>query len=875
MQPLILSLTCARLPQGAAYDELLKSSAETLFESASPDQSIFIYAYGVSTAAKVKTDAGTVLDARTPQPRKDILPPLNIPGVGGVWEIEVRLPNSQTVKTLAGATLFGPLVFSKAVVYDPNGAATNPWPLCIALKLPMILGVTLERMQSSASKSPAVYEDLLKKNLTTLLKGTTPGHMRRGSAVEDPPPEIWIYGCNFDFPNVQVKAADIPNQTLRINRPYCGSIAAIEFDFSVGPLQKKFGFELQQIGVALPTVAELQNASNYLRNAVAMAFGAKVANTASGEESNVWQWPMWLPMPSIDTAAPDQRGYGNAKHLGAETSPNDGGEVRWYLANPFNEQRKPLDKYVQGVAADLQRIARIPFADLGQVWSFETAGLRDKKTLVVPKNIADTLSAIRSAGELCEIDRGRPNPWADDTVNFRPPFEKCYEDTCGYVYDPQAGDPDHDVPPWTPFAYLPAGWVCPYCKHNRNQFKETPDRRHYDRGFAVVWRGDIPSLPLPVNPIAYVKDLAMRLWRPAVGSGAADYTMTVPVPAANAVQLAVERLEDITNELVGRINTTDANGYGVSVKFAFVTKGLSTDHIRTQAGGEPQIHHLGDMPACFDFLEPGKTGIGKYIDFVFNPLDPTGLDVQLHVWMKGKLKLFGKDVIIPEMYFPIGPRLHFAPKPLDLPTAAIFFQEPNYGGAALIAIEPKWLGNVKVHIDANTPANIGSLDVNQLRYTLMDALCNVKRVLDAVNFFPQNACLGQIADVIGRICAIGRSVIDSNGTIENVSDYKFTNDLLGKVFGQDNFNDTISSVVLIGPPYSSSRTVVKCWEHSLRRPDRGRCLRLTMPDGQIVFTIPNFTQISRGYFDQKSLPGPVQNPINFNDLVTGIQIVKE
>lgn len=34
---------------------------------------------------------------------------------------------------------------------------------------------------------------------------------------------------------------------------------------------------------------------------------------------------------------------------------------------------------------------------------------------------------------------------------------------CGYVYDPREGDPDAGVPAGTPFARLPAGWVCPLC----------------------------------------------------------------------------------------------------------------------------------------------------------------------------------------------------------------------------------------------------------------------------------------------------------------------------------------------------------------------------------------------------------------------------
>ena len=34
---------------------------------------------------------------------------------------------------------------------------------------------------------------------------------------------------------------------------------------------------------------------------------------------------------------------------------------------------------------------------------------------------------------------------------------------CGYVYDPEIGDPDNGVEPGTSFEDLPEDWVCPDC----------------------------------------------------------------------------------------------------------------------------------------------------------------------------------------------------------------------------------------------------------------------------------------------------------------------------------------------------------------------------------------------------------------------------
>lgn len=42
---------------------------------------------------------------------------------------------------------------------------------------------------------------------------------------------------------------------------------------------------------------------------------------------------------------------------------------------------------------------------------------------------------------------------------------------CGYVYDPQKGDPDNGVKPGTPFSKLPDDWVCPDCGAPKDAFE--------------------------------------------------------------------------------------------------------------------------------------------------------------------------------------------------------------------------------------------------------------------------------------------------------------------------------------------------------------------------------------------------------------------
>ncbi len=42
---------------------------------------------------------------------------------------------------------------------------------------------------------------------------------------------------------------------------------------------------------------------------------------------------------------------------------------------------------------------------------------------------------------------------------------------CGYIYDPEQGDPDGGIEPGTPFSEIPDDWVCPVCGVGKDQFE--------------------------------------------------------------------------------------------------------------------------------------------------------------------------------------------------------------------------------------------------------------------------------------------------------------------------------------------------------------------------------------------------------------------
>ncbi|UCE57956.1 MAG: rubredoxin [Candidatus Bathyarchaeota archaeon] len=43
---------------------------------------------------------------------------------------------------------------------------------------------------------------------------------------------------------------------------------------------------------------------------------------------------------------------------------------------------------------------------------------------------------------------------------------------CGYIYDPEEGDPESGIKPETSFEELPDNWVCPICGATKDQFEK-------------------------------------------------------------------------------------------------------------------------------------------------------------------------------------------------------------------------------------------------------------------------------------------------------------------------------------------------------------------------------------------------------------------
>ena len=51
-------------------------------------------------------------------------------------------------------------------------------------------------------------------------------------------------------------------------------------------------------------------------------------------------------------------------------------------------------------------------------------------------------------------------------------MQKYVCEVCGYIYDPEEGDPDGGIEPGTSFEKLPEDWVCPMCGASKDEFSE-------------------------------------------------------------------------------------------------------------------------------------------------------------------------------------------------------------------------------------------------------------------------------------------------------------------------------------------------------------------------------------------------------------------
>lgn len=71
---------------------------------------------------------------------------------------------------------------------------------------------------------------------------------------------------------------------------------------------------------------------------------------------------------------------------------------------------------------------------------------------------------------ILDAREGRPQAPGGPVASGEPSAGSYRCLVCGYVYDPQLGDPTQHVAPGTPFDQLPEGWLCPPCHVSPRMF---------------------------------------------------------------------------------------------------------------------------------------------------------------------------------------------------------------------------------------------------------------------------------------------------------------------------------------------------------------------------------------------------------------------
>jgi len=75
-----------------------------------------------------------------------------------------------------------------------------------------------------------------------------------------------------------------------------------------------------------------------------------------------------------------------------------------------------------------------------------------------------------------QVKRGTTPKTAPSYIEERkeaaPKMAKYECTVCGYIYDPELGDPDGGIKPGTPFEEITDDWVCPVCGASKDQFKK-------------------------------------------------------------------------------------------------------------------------------------------------------------------------------------------------------------------------------------------------------------------------------------------------------------------------------------------------------------------------------------------------------------------
>lgn len=143
---------------------------------------------------------------------------------------------------------------------------------------------------------------------------------------------------------------------------------------------------------------------------------------------------------------------------------------------------KDAPKLVWDVLSSLDAIntrgrAAAAFGDYG--WSGEAAGMLQSRLGQLKFNVPEAPFKVQFTPTEQDLETLRA--WVRGTAALREGGVKPEQPVraaryvcklCGYIYDPEKGDPTQGIAPGTPFEALPDTWRCPLCKVGKDMFQK-------------------------------------------------------------------------------------------------------------------------------------------------------------------------------------------------------------------------------------------------------------------------------------------------------------------------------------------------------------------------------------------------------------------
>ena len=83
-------------------------------------------------------------------------------------------------------------------------------------------------------------------------------------------------------------------------------------------------------------------------------------------------------------------------------------------------------------------------------------------------------------------------------------MDKYVCSVCGYVYDPQQGDPDNGIDPGTKFEDLPGDWGCPVCGASKDDFEVESQFKSIRKR---IWTLRLNEMLVPFSVLKNASDL--------------------------------------------------------------------------------------------------------------------------------------------------------------------------------------------------------------------------------------------------------------------------------------------------------------------------------------------------------------------------------